>query len=225
MSIPADQLTKTPIFHITAIENLPNILAHGCLYATNNKPCAHNSIANEEIQARRAQKIVDLPPHGVLHDYVPFYFAPRSPMLYANHKGNLANARPQSDIAYLVTYAQTIAAAIKPFVFYDRHAVVATATPYNSLADLDKIDWDLFFEPPLLGRYSKYWQSKRDGANLKWIERPEIRQAEFLVHHSVDWHLIKGIATINDAKAAEVRIILGNAGIDTPVVTKPEWYY
>lgn len=225
MTIPPNHLAKTAIFHITAIDNLPSILEHGCLYATNTRPCTHASIANEEIQQRRSSKVVSLSPHGVLHDYVPFYFAPRSPMLFVNHKGGIGNARSQADIVHLITFAQSIAAAELPFVFYDKHAVMATATPYNSIDDIGKIEWDLFFEPPLLGGYSKFWQSQRNGANPKWIERREIRQAEFLVHGSLDWQFIKGIATISESKAERVREILAKAGSAIKVLAKPEWYY
>ncbi|WP_353620333.1 DarT ssDNA thymidine ADP-ribosyltransferase family protein [Geobacillus sp. AYS3] len=36
------------------------------------KVCAHT-----RIQDRRLTTLVPLPPYGTLHDYVPFYFAPR----------------------------------------------------------------------------------------------------------------------------------------------------
>jgi hypothetical protein len=45
------------------------------------------SIAYEGIQQRRSEIEIPIPPYGILHDYIPFYFAPRSPMLYAIHKG------------------------------------------------------------------------------------------------------------------------------------------
>lgn len=43
-------------------------------------------IAHNTIQDRRAQTYVPCLPGGNPHDYVPFYFAPCSPMLYAAHK-------------------------------------------------------------------------------------------------------------------------------------------
>jgi hypothetical protein len=174
---------------------------------------------------KRAAKQVALPPHGSLHDYVPFYFAPRSPMLGANHTKTIPNARPQEEILHLVTTAQSIANADIPFVFYDHHAVKEYSAPYNNLNDLCKIDWELFFEPPLLGGYSKIWNSTSMGKNPKWVKRMEVRMAEFLVHERLPWNLIKGIATINEEKAKEVEEILKHHQIDTQVKAKRDWYY
>ena len=50
-------------------------------------------IAYQGIQDRRATTRVPCGAEGVLHDYVPFYFAPRSPMLYTIHKGNVESYR------------------------------------------------------------------------------------------------------------------------------------
>ncbi|MDE3037104.1 MAG: DUF4433 domain-containing protein [Pseudomonadota bacterium] len=226
VQLPENHLGKTRIFHITALENLPSILETGYLYATNHIPCDHCSIANEEVQRTRASKPVPLPPHGVIHDYVPFYFAPRSPMLYVNHKGSIQNARPQEEIVHLVTTAQIIEKAELPFVFYDRHAVKALAQPYNDLEHLNKIDWELFFEPPPgNGGYAAYWHDNPNGSNPKWIGRKEVRQAEFLVHKQLPWQLIAGIATIDKDKAEQVEAILKRYKQKTQVVVKREWYY
>ncbi len=218
--------TKTPIYHITAIDNLESILNSGYLYSTNHIPCDKVSIANEEVQQKRSTKKVPLPPHGCIHDYVPFYFAPRSPMLYVNHNGYIENARPQEDIVHLVTYAQLIAENTIPFVFYDRHAVVAVAQPYNDLKDLDKIDWDLFFEsPPGNGNYALNWHDRHDERNPKWTNRKEVRQAEFLINEKLPWNLIVGIATMTEDKAIIVQDILNRHNKKTSVKVKPEWYY
>jgi hypothetical protein len=39
------------------------------------------SISNEEIEHKRAATVVPCGPGGTLHDYVPFHFGPRSPMM------------------------------------------------------------------------------------------------------------------------------------------------
>jgi hypothetical protein len=47
--------------------------------------------------------------YGCLHDYVPFYFAPRSPMLYALLQGRVGGFNgSQEDIVYLVTRTDKI---------------------------------------------------------------------------------------------------------------------
>jgi len=46
-------------------------------------------ISMHSVQGHRAVKAVPVPPGGTLHDYVPFYFAPRSPMLRTLEGGNV----------------------------------------------------------------------------------------------------------------------------------------
>lgn len=225
MSLPEWLFETTWIYHITAIENLPGILESGCLYASNHRPNDHASIANRDIQDRRAAKAVDMPPGGVLHDYVPFYFAPRSPMLCANHRGSFEGARPQDEIVHLVTTAQRIHEQELPYVFYDQHAITALATCYNNIDDLDNIDWDLFFERPLRGGYAEYWQDRDDPRNPRWLNRKAVRQAEFLVHETLDWQNIEFIGTMNKERTSEVQAILSEFDLETPVETKRSWYF
>ena len=118
-------------------------------------------------------------------------------MLYANHMRSFNAARPQEEIIHLVTTAQNVADEELPFVFYDQHAITDYATPYNHLDDLHEIDWELFFETPLMGLYSQYWQDRYDEAHPKWVNRAAIRQAEFLVHKTLPWQLISQIGTKN----------------------------
>lgn len=72
---------KGLIFRITHIENVPWILDHGlhCRSSTTCDP-TFRQIGNQELIARRRGIRVPVEPHGVLSDYVPFYFTPLSPM-------------------------------------------------------------------------------------------------------------------------------------------------
>ncbi|MBK1792512.1 DUF4433 domain-containing protein [Persicirhabdus sediminis] len=223
--IPADHLENTPVFHITHVDNLPSILKKGALLSTNSaRGKTKTSIANEEIQTRRATRLVSLAPGGVLHDYVPFYFAPRAPMLYCNHLGSIQNARAQGEIIYFVTTAQ-ILADNNGFVFYDRHAVLAHATCYNQLLDLQKIDWRIFFEHPTVSGYAKYWQDRYDTNKPHWSSRKEVRQAEFLVHESMHIDNIQKIVTQNSETAVRVNVALQAAASTLTVEVKPDWYF
>jgi len=70
------------IMHFTHVDNLPGILAAGCLLA--DSLVDHSSelqveAADLDIKAVRRRTRVPLAPHGCVADYVPFYFAPRSP--------------------------------------------------------------------------------------------------------------------------------------------------
>ncbi len=183
------------------------------------------SIANEDIQDRRARKLVSLPPNGNLHDYVPFYFAPRSPMLYCNHHGTIPNAKPQGEIIHLVTTVQAVAADSLPYVFYDRHAVVGYAQEYNELAGLERIDWRIFFEPPLLGGYAQYWHDRYDADHPHWSGRKEVRQAEFLVHQRIRFSLIEHIGVQNTQTLARVNEILNLRSVQCRANLENHWYF
>ncbi len=77
-------------YHITHVTNLEPILRVNELRCDADcarmKP-APASIAYSHIKERRAATRLFVGPEGNLADYVPFYFAPRSPMLYVNHVG------------------------------------------------------------------------------------------------------------------------------------------
>ena len=75
----------TLVYHITHLDNLDGIVTDGALVAKNELTRrGHSSvnIAHDSIQARRAATQVPCCLGGNLLDYVPLYFAPRSPMLY-----------------------------------------------------------------------------------------------------------------------------------------------
>ena len=224
--VPDEHLTSTAVFHITHMENLARMLESERLIAKNGQSADDfESIANEEVQSRRAKIQVPLGPGGPIHDYVPFYFAPRSPMLFCNHKGSIPNAKPQREIITLVTTAQILAKEARPFVFYDRHAVVGYTQAYERLEDLKAVDWRIFFEPPLTGNYAKYWQDRNDSTHPHWVSRKEVRQAEFLVHEHVPFACIRLIGTYSDSSRRTVEEILKIHENSCPVETHREWYF
>ncbi|MEG4058683.1 MULTISPECIES: DUF4433 domain-containing protein [unclassified Microcoleus] len=103
-----------PIYHITHIDNLESILSEGGLLAYNvmvETQTNYTNIAYENIQYRRATTYVPCGEGGVLHDYVPFYFAPRSPMLYTISRGNVENyTQGQAAVIHLVSSIENIEA-------------------------------------------------------------------------------------------------------------------
>jgi hypothetical protein len=89
------------------------------------KTMQHENIAYQGAQGKRATKLVAQSPGGVIHDYVPFYFAPRSPMLRTIDGGNVENCPYcQADIAHLVTTVDAIVESGLPYVFYDYNATL-----------------------------------------------------------------------------------------------------
>jgi ssDNA thymidine ADP-ribosyltransferase, DarT len=206
----------TDIFHITCVSNLTSILSKGGLYAKNQhqqKDINYIDIAYQSIQDRRANTQVPCGARGNLHDYVPFYFAPRSPMLYAIHGGNVNNyPHGQESIIHLVSNVQNIQQASCRFVFTDGHGTVRLTQFFDELNDLDKIDWDVM--------KAKFWNNVDED-----MDRSRRRQAEFLVHQSLSWNLVTHIGVINDEMKIHVEQILQDSTHRPTVVIRRNWYY
>jgi hypothetical protein len=102
----------TSIYHITHIDNLVSILNSGGLISCSElrqQQTNYTDVAHQTIQDKRAAKPVMCIVRGVLHDYVPFYFAPRSPMLCSIHYNRGKNY--QKEVLHLVSQAEVIKAS------------------------------------------------------------------------------------------------------------------
>ena len=204
------------LYHITDYRNLPSILEHGELLAyskVSSDKISYKDIAHQNIQTRRSTTEVQVSPYGKLHDYVPFYFAPRSPMLYAIKNGKVEGFEgTQSDIIYLVTKTNNIAESEREFVFTDGHAIMALTDFYNDLAYLDEVDWSVM--------ESKYWNDTDE-----FPDRRRRRQAEFLVYESVPLNLFLGIGVRNERIKVLVEDMLKEYSVDLKVLQKQSFYY
>lgn len=205
----------TGIYHITHLDNLASMIAAGALRpisALREDQTDYSTIAYESIQDQRSSTVVPCGPGGVLHDYVPFYFAPRSPMLCAISYGRVTSCPNQEDVVHLVSAAEVIVAAGLDFAFTDGHAIMAWTEFYDELADLDKVDWSLM--------KATYWSD-----TLEDGDRTRRRQAEFLAHESMPWELIAEIVVMKKSVEGKVQQILMREGDTTPVQTRRSWYY
>lgn len=225
--MPAPTPNPVRLFHITAIANLPAICAAGALLSKNagaREGIAYQNIAYQGAQGARAVRAVPDPPGGSIHDYVPFYFAPRSPMLGAIEKSRVVGCPwRQADIVHFETTVERVAAIGTAFVFYDRNATLPYSQAYTDLARLDVVAWDLLTEPPQLDGFCKYWLDRPTVA--RYADRMERRQAEFLFKDGVPLGQFVRIGVIDDRRADEVRVILGRAGVHLPVEVKRDWYF
>jgi hypothetical protein len=221
-------LSPIRLFHITAIDNLTAICQRGALVSKNagaSLGINYQNIAHAGIQTTRATKLVTNPPGGSVHDYVPFYFAPRSPMLFTINNGNVDGCSlKQEDILHLETTVDRVIRNNPKFVFYDRNAALCYSKPYTDLDKLStEIAWDLITEAPQLDGFCKYFLDRHTPE--KYIDRMERRQAEFLLKHVVHLSAMTCIGIINESKAEIVRNILAETGVNLPVVVKTNWYF
>jgi hypothetical protein len=206
---------KQLLYHITDFNNLESIFQQGGLLAgnvVNEKGVEYENIAHNNIQDRRSMKTVPLPPHGNLHDYDPFYFAPKSPMLYAIHKGQVDGyEKGQSQIVYLISRINIIDAAGLDFVFTDGHAVMRFTDFFKGLEGLNKIDLEVM-NPSL------WFDTEEDP------DRKRRRQAEFLVYKCVPIDILLGFAVKNEEMKRKVEDILHKYNHNKPVAIR-NWYY
>lgn len=199
-----------PIFHITHVENLANIIADGCLWSDSQRiarAVPNKNIGITRIKQRRLNRAVTVAAGGKLGDYVPFNFCNRSVMLCVLWKGHEDYNGGQDEIVHLVSSVQTAVALGKPWAFTDRHADLGYAMYFASLTSLSEVDWNVM---PLT-----YWAGSDD--------TKEKRQAEFLVHDSFPWSAIEHIGVKSAAVAANVQALLPSGA--PPVAIQPSWYY
>jgi len=205
----------TPLYHFTPIHHLASIIEHGVLCDTGTAAGRLAvEVGNRGIKERRRRRVVLVGPRGVVADYVPFYFAPRSPMLYAIAMGNVPEYTGGMDpLVYLVTTAGRLAKLGLPILFTDRNAVLETAHFTQDPADLDAlIDWPLM--------RAKMWNNTPGEP-----DRRERRMAECLVHRQVPWRAIEYVATFSPARAAEAQATLARFSQGVAVRTRRDWYF
>jgi len=216
------------LFHITAIDNLSDICRTGGLLSKSDgavQGISYQNIAHAGAQGARAAKAVPNPPGGTIHEYVPFYFAPRSPMLSAIDNGKVEGCGySQEDILHFETTVPNVMQLDKGIVFFDRNATVSYSAPHTDISLLQsEVAWDLITEDPCLDGYCKFFFNRP--ASTKYADRMEKRQAEFLVKEGVPLNCMTRIGVISENKAQIVREILAKFGVELDVEVITDWYF
>lgn len=125
------------LVHLTHVRNLHGILAEGCLRADNLVSRGSSLLvesADPAIKASRRATTVPLAPYGSVADYVPFYFASRSPMLYKIAKGGVPQyTEGQDRLLYAVTSVEAVAAAGLRWVFSDGNCASVVTEFFDDL--------------------------------------------------------------------------------------------
>jgi|GEM_PF-892746 len=205
----------TAAYHITHVENLASIVACGQIECDND--CAEAArnpigIAHTDLKEQRARTSVTVAAGGTLADYVPFYFAPRSPMLISIHRGYVEQYDGGQDaIVHLVCSVQGLA-KLGRFAVINRHPITALAEQFDDLAALADLDWTIM--------RAKYWSDTDEDGDRKFR-----RQAEFLVHRSVPIEAIKLVGAATDAVAHRAATLLEGMPDPPPVIVRRDWYY
>jgi hypothetical protein len=201
------------LYRITNRENLAHILRYGI--CNKNHPDANPdfvSIGNPEIIATRNDHEVKIEGYGKIGDYVPFYFSPKSIMLYNILTGYGVKKIKPEEIIFLITDIESAVNCKQLYFFSDGQANTRISQHYNDLKDLDKIDWEVVQS----GDFSK---------SIKDNDRTRRYQAEFLIYKKVPVNCIKAIVVYNESCATFVKKKLALTGLIIQVHIKRPFYF
>jgi hypothetical protein len=206
------------IYRLVHTNTLPTLIERGGLHAPNFTPTdglPYHTIHNLQVQASRRLTTIPCGPGGTIHDYVPFYFGPLSPMLLNLKTGRVAGYNEgQEPLIYLVTTVQKVEDKGGRYVFSDGHGLARFTNWYDKLSEMDQVDWAMVEQ--------RYWS---DQANDN--DRMRRKQAEFLVYRKLDWTAILAVGVYNSTAKQRVHDVLDtHPGAHCPrVLVKDSWYY
>jgi hypothetical protein len=212
--------TYPKIYHITHLDNLASMLADSGIQSDfcRIKQCSDNTnIGMSEIKRRRLEELdTHCHPGTKVGQYVPFYFCPRSIMLYILHKGNHPDITYHGGQTPIIHLQSDLRAAVKwadqnrvRWAFSDRNAGTYLAQFYNRISDLDKINWTAV-----------------NATNFQDMMVKEGKQAEFLMYHSFPLSLVEKVGVINTVVKQKVDKIINDSGSNIPLASiEHQWYF
>ena len=209
---------RPKIYHITHAGNLPAILAQGGLLsdaAMIQRGGPPQPVGMAEIKSRRLSLPVECYSGDHVGDYVPFYFCSRSVMLYMLHMGNHPGltytggqgplVHLEADLNEVVEWADSNQ---RQWAFTLSNAGARYTKFRNRLADLPEIDW-----PAVANN------------NFRSAEVKEGKQAEFLLHQSFPWHLVRRIGVHSMTVGRQVSTAIAADPHRPSVEVKRDWYF
>lgn len=205
------------IYHIVHVDRLAAIIADGCLWCDAEiarRAAPGTTIGMAGIKLRRLTELRLMShPDLFVGDCVPFYFCPRSVMLYMIARGNhpdLGYRGGQGPIVHLQA---------------DLHATVAWAHEHGrrwafTLSNAGSRYFEDRHGLEYLGEID--WQAVRAA---DWRSCKEGKQAEFLLEYSFPWSLVEYLGVASDRVSQQVLVALRGCEHRPPVEVRKDWYY
>lgn len=212
MPVPA----QPRIYHIVHVDRLPSIIAAGgllCDAEMARREPVGTTIGMNDIKRRRLELNLGSYPDLRVGACVPFYFCPRSVMLYvisqANHP-QLSYRGGQGPIIHLeADLRSTVAWAEESglrWAFTLSNAGARYFEDRSDLEQLDEIDWNAV-------------------QALDWRRCKEGKQAEFLIEQRFSWEHVSRIGVLSPQVGHRAATALQTAAYKPPVEVRREWYY
>ena len=210
--------TEPKIYHIVHFDRLASIVSDGhiwCDAKVARDGASGTTIGMNNIKQRRLGIRLGSHPRLCVGDCAPFYFCPRSVMLYLIYRANhpeLTYRGGQGTIVHLeADLRQSVAWADsndRRWAFTDSNAATAYFRDYANLSQLDKIKWDAV-----------------QALDWRQPDLKEGKQAEFLMEWSFPWELVSRVGVLSNAIRDTVLCIVQSSAHRPAVVVKPSWYY
>lgn len=208
---------RPKLYHIVHVDRLPSIIAEGGLVCDaevvrRGRPGTTSGM--NEIKRRRLEELTLSSHPGVyVGDCVPFYFCPRSVMLYVIFQGNHPELVYRSGQDPIIHLEADLRSVVDWAHEHDRRwaFTLSNAGSYyfedrSDLAHLDEIDWEAV--------EARDWRRHKDG-----------KQAEFLLERSFPWELVERIGVHSPAIHRQVVTAMPSGGHRPPVEVLRSWYY
>jgi ssDNA thymidine ADP-ribosyltransferase DarT-like protein len=207
------------IYHITHVDNLAAIVNDRKLVSDGTmleRGGPNVTIGMSAIKKRRVEEIhVPCHPGTKVGDYVPFNFCPRSVMLYLIHCANhpdLTYRGGQEPIVHLEADLHEVVewteSKDRQWAFSLSNAGSYYVELCEGLDQLHQINWAAVSE-----------------TDFRSPEVKEGKQAEFLVHGSFPWKLVRRIGVYSASIKARAEASLEGATHRPPVEILRHWYY
>ncbi len=219
MPVPPDP----KLYHIVHRDRLTSIVRDGFLLSDATmagREGVGTTIGMGSIKERRLRAI-ELDSHTGLFvgQCVPFYFCPRSVMLYLIHQANhreLTYRGGQEPIVHLELDLQEVVEWAQPnqlrWAFTLSNGGSFFFEERADLARLGDLNWEAI--------ETRKWAGPGVSSAMK-----EGKQAEFLVEDRVPWQLVRQIAVHNPVCAQLVSDSLPGPSHRPPIRIVPNWYY
>lgn len=204
------------IYHICHVDRLQSIVQNDGLFSDAKVVelgLSGTVVGMSNIKQRRLTELrLDSHPSLFVGQCVPFYFCPRSVMLYLMYarSAELAYKGGQGPIIHLeadlyeaVAWAR---ASGRRWAFTLSNAGSRYFEDRADLAKLHEVNWDAV--------QARSWQQCK-----------EEKQSEFLVEEFSPWHLFKRIGVVNQATYGQVLNTLHQQEHRPTVEIKTDWYY
>ncbi len=213
-------LDSIKLYHIVHVDKLPPILNSGkagrliCDNDVQKQNLSGTTIGMGKIKERRMNELtLNTYPDLYVGDCVPFYFCPRSIMLFMFHQKNhpdIAYRGGQEPIVHLVFKMMDVINWAnqkgRRWAFTDSNAGSRYFNDYCDLSDIDKLNWNAINTD-------------------SWSNCKEKKQAEFLVESYLPWHLVREIGVYSLEYCNKVGDAIAPAIHKPPITIKREWYY